>query len=54
MFTILHIGMIRNRFVVYHTTNQWHDYDSDEKGNIIDLAKLLMNPALDKIRKHLS
>lgn len=35
-------------FVVYHTTNQWHDYDSDEKGNIIDLAKLLMNPALDK------
>ena len=35
-------------FVVYHTTNQWHDYDSDEKGNIIDLAKLKMNPVLDK------
>lgn len=35
-------------FVVYHTTNQWHDYGSDEKGSIIDLAMLKMNPMLDK------
>ena len=28
-------------FVVFHAKNQWHDYETGENGNIIDLAKRL-------------
>lgn len=35
-------------FVVDTQTNRWYDHGTDESGNIVDLAKLKMNPALDK------
>ena len=33
-------------FVVNTATNQWYDHATDERGNIIDLARLKMNPQL--------
>ena len=35
-------------FVVDTQTNRWYDHGTDESGKIVDLAKLKMNPALDK------
>lgn len=35
-------------FVVDTQTNRWYDRGTDESGKIVDLAKLKMNPALDK------
>lgn len=35
-------------FVVDTQTNRWYDHGTDESGNIVDLAKLKMNPGLDK------
>lgn len=34
-------------FVIFHAKNQWHDYETGENGDIIDLAMLKMNPMLD-------
>lgn len=35
-------------FVIDTQTNRWYDHGTDESGKIVDLAKLKMNPALDK------
>lgn len=35
-------------FVVDTQTNRWYDHGTDESGSIVDLAKLKMNPTLDK------
>lgn len=34
--------------VVYTNTNRWFDHSTEERGNIIDLARLKMNPLLYK------
>lgn len=37
-------------FVVFHAKNQWYDYETGEKGNIIDLAKKLKDVGDKELR----